>query len=59
MRYLRKFQNVNPAHGRHISLLIPPAVRHIFDGTNQCFVEETPDGKAIIVKPAKFVLVEE
>ena len=52
MRYLRKLQTANPAAGRYLYVSIPISLCGIFK-TDLAIVEQLPDGKGIVVKPAK------
>jgi hypothetical protein len=50
--YLRKLQNCNPSEGRYLNVSIPAALCGIFK-TDIALIECLPDGKGIMVRPAR------
>lgn len=52
MRYLRRLTKVSPKVGRYLYLSIPTALCGMFP-TDNAIVEPLPDGRGIIVMPAR------
>jgi len=52
MRYYRKLVNINPGHGRHITVSIPKELAGCFK-TDTAIIEALPDGNGIMVRPAR------
>lgn len=52
MRYYRKLVNINPKHGRHLTVSIPKQLADCFKG-NFAILEPLPEqlGRSIMVRP--------